>query len=251
VISGALRGTAFANNPGDKEETMRIRSLAPLGLTLAFGLAGCGGRSVADGEDAAGVVDAVVSPDLAVPRVDGGPLPDQAAIADAAPVGACVIAARFQGCCVEAVAAGELQIEADPCLEPWDKRYQRPAGCPLPEQCHLAGVCREPVPLTRVVGPGPDGSCAFLDECTTAGDCVLAVDARICCDCPAAYPRVEVFNDLCLLRWGEGEDDCVDKCAADVMCEQCPPLPESITCVGAGPQLEAGLKGCWAGIPPP
>jgi hypothetical protein len=231
---------------------MQNRRFAPLALALALGVGGCGGRSVARSDGARGA-DAQVMPDTMPLRADGRALPDQGVKVDAAPVGACLIAARFESCCTVAEAAGESQVAADPCLVPWDRRYERPAACPLPDVCHSAGVCREAVPLTRVVGPDPVGHCVFLSECGTAGDCVLAVDQRPCCACPTAYPRLQVFNDPCLValsNWEDG-DECSDRCAADVMCEECPPLPETITCVGAGPQLEAELKACWAGIPPP
>ncbi len=183
-------------------------------MTLAAA-PGCGGRSSSGVRDGAG----------------GGP---DARADMAPPQGKCVIAVHVDNCCYPAVAVPEGQLKKDPCLVFYPPR-QIPAACKnqWPAACFHTSCTNKPPP-TRLANPSAGGGCAWGNECNVVGDCRLAVDARNCCQCARAFPKVLVASEDCIVDLASSKpapDRCRQHCGK-VKCKPCGKLP-AVSCVAS------------------
>jgi hypothetical protein len=204
-------------------------------------------RAVTDAADARAVAD----------------LPAERAVTDAADVRAvadllaeptatdedCIVAIRTDVCCSNPFVISRHEMDEDPCIQDYYSSAPPPAEClaaRLPPSCRYLD-CEFQPPLTRIVGRGPGGTCQFLSECKTDDDCVWAIDARICCGCPAYYPRSLLATDRCLAALEPGStSDCPESLCASVRCVM-PTCPSQTGECTANPrQAAAGVKACSA-----
>jgi hypothetical protein len=165
----------------------------------------------------------------------------------------CIVAIRTDICCSNPFVISRHEMDEDPCIQDYYSSAPAPAECLAarqPPSCMYVD-CEFQPPLTRIVGRGPSGTCQFLSECETDDDCVWAVDARICCGCPAYYPRSFLATDRCLAALEPGSSsDCPESLCASVRCVM-PTCPSQTGECTANPrQAAAGVKACSALVSP-
>ena len=103
----------------------------------------------------------------------------------------------------------------------------------------FCGEVREPAaPLSRVAGIGANGTCDFVDECSTASDCRVGYNAFSCCDCGDAYPNAFLAQHPC---YNGDRANCDDVCPAGGPVCDCAAPNFPVACVLGG---DGGLNRC-------
>lgn len=135
----------------------------------------------------------------------------------------CAIAYRHDRCCPRPEPVRREELESDPCLQEWSPLGpvpSTPAACEFPA---CDAVCAPLAPESRSVALGADGACRFKDECESAEDCAVFLDAKACCSCPVAFPKAWSGELECLVEEGDPfPGDCRKQCGP-VACGPCEP----------------------------
>ncbi len=164
-------------------------------LLLALGAAACGWRGLPTEQHDAAVDDAS--------HRDGPLLPDGFYNPACTEDSNCRVAVRTDNCCEAAYPEKIWVIDFDPCLEYWSVLD----SVSVPQQCRdawdpqCAYVDCMPAPPPSRTARCNQGQCEFAAECASASDCVLVIDTRQCCPCPAVVPRGLYLADECLLGY--------------------------------------------------
>ena len=163
----------------------------------------------------------------------------------------CIIAIRTDVCCSGPFVISRHEMDEDPCIRPYYESRPPAAECLArlsPPSCRYLDCELQP-PLTRIVGRGPGGTCQFLSECETDDDCVWALDTRVCCGCPAYYPRSFLATDRCLAGLDPGSSsNCPESLCATIRCVMPTCLPQPGKCTTTPQQAAAGVKACTESI---
>ena len=193
----------------------------PLSLmVLALLVSGCGGRSLPGGPVSDGA-----AADAGPPTADGAP-----------PQTGCMIAIRTDHCCTAPGPASAQQVNKDPCLVPYPATNATiSAACKAkwPKECELID-CGHARPASRLVKDVPGGGCAWQSECDSDADCTVALDARQCCTCGAAYPKSLVATEACLHDTTVNHPPpahCRPAGCAAVKCKPCTAAEPQVSCV--------------------
>jgi hypothetical protein len=140
----------------------------------------------------------------------------------------CVVAQRIDECCTSWVPVTRAEAFRDPCLVAFGEPPANNAGAQacLPEFCPELICPILPVPSHVAEPVGPNGACAFVEECSAEAECVIAVDMSRCCPCPEALPETLVEREPCVILASTSAlpDGCLNLCPAD--CIECPDVPE-------------------------
>jgi len=201
---------------------------APAGAGGAEGGAPAGGGSLPGGGPAAGA----------------GGVPGEGGAAGSGAMMGCYVAVRIDDCCSQPVAADAL-APADPCLVPYEDRYQQESleDCPAAESCLMLG-CTYFEPASRVVIRDESGTCVFSDECDPAEiTCQIATDHNQCCSCPEVFPQVIVDSDPCVVAGAPPPGACADCSAVD-----CPPCSNEPLVPACGYYGSPPLARCVAAV---
>lgn len=258
VAIGLLSGGVFAGCGGDtKGGTASGGATSTGGATVLGGDAGArepggeggiggeaagsgGAGGTASGGAAAGTGGQAVSG--GAPVATGG----QAVSGGAGAGGAsssieCVIAVRVDECCSEPRAKSQAELEADGCLTEYPLSLTEAEiveRCPEADRSACALVdCAAPEPPSRVVAADADGTCQFVNECESAGDCTVALALDRCCPCPESFPNTLIEEEHCIVPIAASfrPSDCVF--CAGALCAPCPPVEGTPVCesIDAGP----------------
>ena len=146
----------------------------------------------------------------------------------------CVVARHMDQCCAPFEPVRRKALEADECLYAYPALLvdrEREQRCIAKRGSCAAFTCpidsRAP---SRVAESDDAGGCRYLDECASAGDCVLAFAEGRCCECRSSVPVALVEANRCVVsELAEISPNCRD-CSPPVLCEQCAP-PGPPTCV--------------------
>jgi len=114
----------------------------------------------------------------------------------------------------------------------------RVALCPGAIDCTMVN-CIRAEPPSRIVAENTAGECVFIDECSTADDCVVATDHHWCCSCPEVFPAALLASDPCVsVTYVGSEAGCADCTAVD--CAPCTAIHPVPACA----DTTAGYRTC-------
>jgi hypothetical protein len=184
--------------------------------------------------------DSGVRADALVPGADSSTPPNK--------TGGCIVAVRADQCCNEAFPAEQKQVDADPCLIPYENYLARhiPQDCvkKQPKECQYID-CIGKHTVSRIAKRVLDGSCVFASECDTNADCAWGINWRNCCDCGNVYPRAILDADPCLVDVKKPLTGvCKDQCLDNVLCEPCLVAPEVKCVTGRANDKTGNIKVC-------
>jgi len=150
----------------------------------------------------------------------------------------CVMAKRLDTCCRLAEPHMRADFARDECLVPYvatnfDEALL--ARCQPEDPSGCQGMACGAAPPSRVLTKTGEGACVFADECSSAQDCVQAVDSRGCCTCSEVMPVALLAQDPCFTVQG----------STAMPPAQCAICTTPIACLCAEP----GLPFCSVGDP--